>query len=65
MNHEGYSDKTADKAVTRVMREPSNHEVPDAICFMVKTFRNMASMLGYDISGRITFVDKKTGKRWE
>lgn len=63
MNHEGYSDTTAERAIAKVMRQ-QREEIPDDISFMVRTFKNMASLLGYDISERIVFKDRKTGKEW-
>lgn len=58
MNAEGYSDPTADKAIRNATA------VPDNISQLVKIFKIIASLAGYEITERIVFRDKETGKEW-
>lgn len=55
MNHEGYKDPTADKAVRRASR------MPKAIYAVFKVLNEVASLHGLEIIG---LRDKKTGKVW-
>lgn len=57
-NKEGYPDPTAGAAV-RAADKP-----PEAIGWLAKTFRDLASLLGFEIVGRITFKDRNTGREW-
>ena len=59
MNQEGYSDPTADKAVWEADKPPQ--EILDLVYVM----RKMAGICGYDITSRIHFRDRKTGKEWQ
>lgn len=62
-NSEGYTDRTAEQAINRASKT-SKKNVPDAISFMVDTFKRTADVLGFEIEGRIVFRDKKSGKVW-
>lgn len=57
-NKEGYPDPTAGKAVSAADRPP------EAINWMLGIFREIASKLGFEIIGRITFRDRSTGREW-
>jgi hypothetical protein len=60
MNQEGYKDDTAEKAIKRTEKKP-----PDTVIYLVHTFRHIASLCGYDITNRIEFLDRRTGKEWK
>lgn len=57
-NQEHYMDKTAYSAI----READ--KTPDSIGKMMRIFREIASLNGFDISNRIHFKDKNTGREW-
>lgn len=57
-NGEGYPDPTAGKAIREADKPP------EAVSWLVKTYKELASLLGYEITGRIHFRDKKTGREW-
>lgn len=58
MNQEGYKDETAEKAVRHATKPP------ETVTYLVHTFRQIASLCGYDITNRIVFYDRHTGKEW-
>lgn len=58
MNKEGYKDDTAETAIKHTNRPP------ETVIYLVHTFRNIASLCGYDITNRIEFLDRRTGKEW-
>ena len=58
-NKEGYPDPTAGKAIQR-----ADHP-PVAIDWMVKIFKEVAEKMGYEITNRIVFRDRNTGRKWE
>lgn len=57
-NSEGYSDPTAGKAVAAVDRPP--RQVREVIHIL----RLIASLAGFEITGRIILRDKATGREW-
>lgn len=57
-NSEGYSDPTAGKAIS------SADKPPEAVLWLIKTFKEIASLMGYEIVGRVTLRDKKTKREW-
>lgn len=56
MNHEGYKDPTAEKAVRNASK------MPKAIREVYKALNEVASLQGLEIIG---LRDKKTGKVWK
>lgn len=56
MNHEGYKDPTAEKAVRNASK------MPKAIRAVYKVLNEVASLQGLEIIG---LRDKKTGKVWK
>ena len=58
-NKEGYPDPTAGKAIQRADRPPA------VIDWMVKVFKEVAEKMGYEITNRIVFKDRNTGRKWE
>lgn len=57
-NKEGYPDPTAGEAI-RAADKP-----PEAITWMVKLFKDIAWMLGFEITSWIKFRDRTTGREW-
>lgn len=58
-NKEGYPDPTAGKAIKQADRQPA------VIDWMVKVFKEVAEKMGYEITNRIVFKDRNTGRKWE
>lgn len=57
-NKEGYPDPTAGKAIYAA------DKTPEAVTWMIKTFKEIAALMGYEIVGRITLRDKRTKRDW-
>lgn len=57
-NGEGFSDRTAGDAIKEADRPP------EAVSWLIKTFHEIAALLGYEIVGRITIRDRKTKRIW-
>ena len=58
MNHEGYADPTADKAVQNAS------QTPPEIMQVVNMMKAIAGVAGFDVIGRIQLRDRVTGKEW-
>lgn len=58
-NKEGYPDPTAGKAIKQADRQQA------VIDWMVKVFKEVAEKMGYEITNRIVFKDRNTGRKWE
>lgn len=54
-NSSGYFDPTAFEAVKRIDSE-------DRVSKLMSVIRYVTQLAGFEIQGRITFVDKKTGR---
>jgi len=54
-NSSGYIDPTAFEAIKRI-------GVEDRLSKLMSVIRYVTQLAGFEIQGRITFVDKKTGK---
>lgn len=65
-NSEGYNDTTAGEAIANIEKKKRNEEmyVKNAISSLMNVFRISASLVGFEIVGRITFRDKITGKEY-
>lgn len=61
-NSEGYPDPTAYHGMKKTVREESEQE--RKIRHLMTIIRECAHLAGFDIVGRITFKDKKTGKEY-
>lgn len=61
-NNEGYYDPTAGEAISNVANK--KERTPEEIDYLVRMFKDTASLCGYDITERIVFRDRKTGKIW-
>lgn len=57
-NKEGYPDPTAGKAIHEA------DKTPETVCWLIKTFKDIAALVGFEIVGRITLRDKKTKREW-
>lgn len=57
-NGSGYYDPTAHKAIKNVSEKEKE------IKKVIKTLQSVAHLAGYNIEGRITLIDNKTGKVW-
>ena len=57
-NREGYPDPTAGDAIKEADRPP------EAVSWLIKTFHEIAALLGYEIVGRIVILDRKTKRIW-
>lgn len=57
-NKEGYPDPTASKAIHAADKPP------EAVNWLIKTYKEIAALMGYEIVGRITLQDKKTKRKW-
>lgn len=58
MNHEGYADPTADKAVQNVS------QTPPEIMQVIRLMKQIADIAGLEVTNRIWVRDKATGKEW-
>lgn len=58
-NGEGYSDPTAYAAFRSL-----NHE-EQRFCKVLKMIFQLCDIAGFELSGRITLVDKRSGKVWK
>ena len=70
MNTEGYRDPTAEEAVGRVAKEEKRDaEASDdkitVVSWLVKIFKQIASLTGLEITNRIEFRDKETKKEYK
>ena len=70
MNTEGSRDPTAEKAVGRVAKEAKRDaEASDdkitVVSWLVKIFKQIASLTGLEITNRIEFRDKETKKEYK
>lgn len=64
MNHEGYRDPTADRAVEKFVKQSIPAPDPDAVERNRRTmaaFRAVAEAAGMDIMGRIMLKDQESG----
>ena len=58
MNHEGYADPTADKAISKASQTPLE------IMKVINLMKQFADACGLEVIGRIQVRDKATGKEW-
>lgn len=57
-NGSGYVDPTAYKAIKKVVADENK------VSKLIKTLQAVAHLAGFEIEGRITLIDKKTGDVW-
>lgn len=58
MNAEGYRDPTADQAVKEAGK------APEQVSELIRTFKIVAALAGYEITNRIYLKDQKTGRTY-
>lgn len=61
-NKEGYPDPTAGEAIGTVTREEKRHN--EEVTNLVNVIKQIISLAGFEMAGRITLKDKKTGKEY-
>lgn len=37
---------------------------PEAVSWLIKTYKELASLMGFEVVGRITLRDRKTKREW-
>lgn len=65
-NQEGYNDPTAGVAVGEVTREERQREKEKnaAVTSLITMLKQIISLTGFELVGRITLRDKETGKEY-
>ena len=63
-NKEGYHDPTAGAAVQEVSREEKKKEYNPEVTTIITMIKQLASLAGFELVGRITLKDKETGKEY-
>lgn len=66
-NAEGYPDPTAGAALSNIRKEQRQQEEAErlaAISRLIPVIKQVAELAGFEIAGRITLRDKKTGKEY-
>lgn len=61
-NKEGYADPTAGEAIGTVAREEKKHN--EEVTNLVNVVKQIINLAGFEMVGRITLKDKKTGKEY-
>ncbi len=66
-NAEGYSDPTAGGAFSNIGADAQRREAKRQadISALIPIIRNTAALVGFEIAGRITLIDKETGKKYK
>ena len=66
-NAEGYSDPTAGGAFSSISADAQRREAKRqaAISALIPIIRSTAALVGFEIAGRTTLVDKETGKKYK
>ena len=62
-NSEGYADPTAFYGTKNIVKEEK--ELEDKVHTLVHVIRDIASLAGFEVIGRIQFKHKKTGKEFK
>ena len=61
-NNEGYRDPTAGKAVGAVAKEERKRN--EAVTSLITMLKQIISLAGFELVGRIVLKDKETGKEY-
>lgn len=61
-NSEGYNDPTAGEAVGTVAREERKRS--EAVTSLITMLKQIISLAGFELVGRIVLKDKETGKEY-
>lgn len=62
-NKEGYADPTAGIAVRKVAKEEREHNA--AVTTLITMLKQIISLAGFELVGRIALKDKETGKEYK
>lgn len=66
-NAKGYSDPTAGGAFSSISADAQRREAKRQadISALIPIIRSTAALVGFEIAGRTTLVDKETGKKYK
>lgn len=66
-NSEGYSDPTVGEAMSNMALEARHKEAERiaAISRLIPVMEQTAELVGFEVVGRITLMDKETGKKYK
>ena len=62
-NKEGYADPTAWEAIGTVAKKEKKQN--EEVAILVNILKQMINLAGFEMVGRITLRDKKTGKEYK
>ena len=65
-NKEGYTDPTAGEAIGTIAKEERREEKEHntAVTDLIRMLKQIISLAGFELVGRIVLVDRKTGKEY-
>lgn len=66
-NSEGYPDPTAGAAWSNICKEQRQQQEAERLAVisrLIPILKQMADLAGFEVAGRITLRDKKTGKEY-
>lgn len=63
-NKEGYPDPTAGVAMNEVQKEEKRKEHNQAVTTLIAMLKQIISLAGFELVGRIVLRDKETGKEY-
>ena len=63
-NTEGYPDPTAGMAIHEVQKEERRKEHNEAVSTLITMLKQIISLAGFELVGRIVLKDKETGKEY-
>lgn len=63
-NKEGYPDPTAGVAMHEVQKEEKRKEHNQAVTTLITMLKQIISLAGFELVGRIVLRDKETGKEY-
>lgn len=63
-NSEGYPDPTAGMAIQEVQKEEKRKEYNPAVTTLITMLKQIISLAGFELVGRIVLKDKETGKEY-
>lgn len=66
-NAEGYSDPTPGEAMSNIRKEQRQQEAAERLAVisrLIPVMKQTAELAGFEVVGRITLKDKKTGKEY-
>lgn len=63
-NNEGYQDPTAGVAINEVQREDKRKEHNKTVTTLITMLKQIISLAGFELVGRIVLRDKETGREY-